>query len=328
MQKTIQLTLVLLAAALFSSCVSMRKYEDMEALHKESLAVNEQLSARLDRYSEDNARLRDELGQMRQRTENLREDTTHLGRQLRRLQESYDQHVLQTQHLMEGKTEETRLILARLQDTQDDLQRREDELMLATREMDEKEARLNALMAEVGEKEARVNELESILDRQDSIVQDLRRSLSNALLGFLDEGLSVDIRGGKVYVSMEERLLFATGSTQVDPQGVAALRELARVLAQNPDISIMIEGHTDDVPFRPGAAIKDNWELSVMRATAVLRILLQQGDIEPQRFIAAGRGEYHPVDPDDSPEKKKKNRRTEIILTPQLDELFQILEQH
>lgn len=328
MKRTIKLAAMLIFAALITSCVSMRKFEEMEALYEKSSSDNEALSERLDQYGSDNVRLREELSQLRAQAETLRDDTLHLGRQLRRLQETYDNYVIQTQNLMEGQTEETRRILARLLDTQEDLQRREDELMYASREMEEKEARLNALMAEVSEKEIRVNELEGILHRQDSVVQDLRRSLSNALLGFLDEGLSVDIRGGKVYVSMEERLLFATGSTRVDPQGVAALRELAQVLGQNPDINIMIEGHTDDVPMRPGAAIQDNWELSVMRATAVLRILLQHGDIDPKRFMAAGRGEYHPVDPDDSPEARRKNRRTEIILTPQLDELFQILEQH
>ncbi len=192
--------------------------------------------------------------------------------------------------------------------------------------METKERELNRLMAEVQEKEARVDELEDILHRQDSIVRDLRNTLSDALIGFLDEGLSVDIQGGRVYVSMEERLLFETGSTRVDSQGREALLELANVLAEKPEINIMIEGHTDDVPFRPGAAIKDNWELSVLRATAVLRILLEHGDIDPARFIAAGRGEHHPIDPEDSPEARRRNRRTEIILTPELDELFQILE--
>ncbi len=304
----------LVLGTLIVSCVPKRQFEDLEARHDRQLAENRELTEHLEVVREDNARLSDELFDLTREVSRLKGDTVRLGEQLRRMQRMYDDYVAQTESILEGQTEETRMIMARLQATQEDLQRREDELSQAMREMDEKERR--------------VNELETILHRQDSIVQNLRHTLSNALLGFLDDGLSVEIRSGKVYVSMEESLLFATGSTQVDRQGEQALGELAKVLAQNPDINIMIEGHTDDVPFRPGGPIKDNWELSVLRATAIVRILLKHGDIDPQRLIAAGRGEYHPVDPADTPEARRKNRRTEIILTPQLDELFQIIEQH
>ncbi len=310
----IRLVIILVVFGGVVSCVPKRQFEDLEARHDRQLAENRELTEQLEVVREDNARLSDELFDLTHEVSRLRGDTVRLGEQLRRVQRMYDDYTDQTEKVLEGQTEETRLIMARLQATQEDLQRREDELTLAMREMDEKERR--------------VNELETILHRQDSIVQNLRHTLSNALLGFLDDGLSVEIRSGKVYVSMEESLLFATGSTQVDRQGEQALSELAKVLAQNPDINIMIEGHTDDVPFRPGGPIKDNWELSVLRATAIVRILLKHGDIDPQRLIAAGRGEYHPVDPADTPEARRKNRRTEIILTPQLDELFQIIEQH
>jgi len=310
----------------FSACVPKRQLEELQDKHDQVLTDKEALSDTLTTYRDQNAQLAEEVTTLSARVERLEEDTLHLGRQLRRLQETHDEYVEQAEAVMEGKTEETRQILARMQEIQEDLQRREDELEEATREMETKEQELNRLMAEVREKEARVDELEEILHRQDSIVQDLRHTLSDALIGFLDDGLTVDIQGGRVYVSMEESLLFETGSTTVDPGGVNALQELARVLEDNPDINIMIEGHTDDVPFRPGATIKDNWELSVLRATAVLRILLEHGDIDPARFIAAGRGEHHPIDPDDTPEARRKNRRTEIILTPELDELFQILE--
>jgi chemotaxis protein MotB len=146
------------------------------------------------------------------------------------------------------------------------------------------------------------------------------------LLGFEGQGLTVTRRDGKVYVSLEEQLLFKTGSTVVDPNGVRALQQLAVVLANNPDISIMIEGHTDNVPFRQGSSIKDNWDLSVMRATSIVRILLGAANIEPTRITVAGRGEFLPVDPADTPEARRKNRRTEIILSPDLSELYRILE--
>ncbi len=315
-------------AVVASSCVPGRQFNELESRFDETREENRVLSERLDEVESDNARMSEDLADFHRRVSRLREDTTALGIQLRRLQSAHDQFVRQSEQLMQGQTEETRQVLARLQETQADLQRREDELMRATRQMEDKEASLNLLMAEVEEKERRVVELEDILQRQDSLVRSLRTAVSNALLGFRDEGLSVEIRNGKVYVSMEERLLFATGSTRVDSQGERALSELSAVLAQHPDVNIMVEGHTDDVPFRPGGPIQDNWELSVLRATSILRILLASGDIDPQRVIAAGRGEFQPIDPADSPEARRRNRRTEIILTPQLDELFQIIEQH
>ncbi|MFP4064579.1 MAG: OmpA family protein [Bacteroidales bacterium] len=296
------------------SCVPASKFNDMETRYENLREQNATTEERLDDCLDDNERMRDEIAGLRRHNERLEQDTTHLGESLRKLREQHEQFVEQTETLMEGQTAETRQVMERLQETQRDLQRREDELNRAMREMEEKELR--------------VNELEEILQRQDSIVEELRHTVSNALLGFQDEGLSVEIRNGKVYVSLEENLLFATGSTQIDSQGEQALSELAAVLEQNPDINVMIEGHTDDVPVKPGASFKDNWDLSVLRATAIVRILKKHGDIDPQRFIAAGRGEYHPVDPEDSPEARRKNRRTEIILTPQLDELFRIIEQH
>ena len=154
----------------------------------------------------------------------------------------------------------------------------------------------------------------------------LRDIVSKALYGFEGQGLTVNIKNGKVYVSLEEQLLFKSGSTEVDSRGVDALKRLARVLEQNPEINIMIEGHTDDVPIRRGGTIKDNWDLSVLRATSIVRILLDGARIDPTRLTTSGRGEYLPVDPASSPEARRKNRRTEIILSPKLDELFKILE--
>jgi len=311
--KKILFALTMIAMGMVS-CVPAGRFNDLESRYESLEAQNATNEERLDECLDDNERMRDELALLRRSNDRLEQDTTYLGENFRRLRRQHEQFVEQTETLMEGQTAETRQVMARLQETQRDLQRREDEL--------------NEAMSEMAEKEQRVNELEDILQRQDSIVEELRHTVSNALLGFRDEGLSVEIRNGKVYVSLEENLLFATGSTQVDRQGEQALRELASVLEQNPEISIMIEGHTDDVPVRSGASFQDNWDLSVLRATAIVRILQRHGDIDPQRFLAAGRGEYHPVDPDDSPEARRKNRRTEIILTPQLDELFRIIEQH
>ena len=160
----------------------------------------------------------------------------------------------------------------------------------------------------------------------DRILDALRQKVADALMGFEGQGLTVTRKDGKVYVSLDEKLLFKSGSTVVDPNGVCALKQLAVVLAKNPDIDIMIEGHTDDVPFRKGSTVKDNWDLSVLRATSIVRILLDGSGIEPTRLTVAGRGEFLPVDSGQTTEARRKNRRTEIILSPDLSEVFKILE--
>ncbi len=331
---------IALFSIIITSCVPARKYEDMVDRRQECERTSTALRNENEKLHTENNELSSRINNLERNIETLKMDTTNLGSTLRRVNANYEQLnntykllLEQNEKLAEGRADETRQIMRRLQETQEDLLRREDELQKATLAMQQKEDSLNRLNTqlqesynEIREKEERLYELEAILNRQDSIVGALRKTVSNALLGFQDNGLSVDIRNGKVYVSLEESLLFATGSTNVDPQGVEALSELAKVLEKNPDINILIEGHTDDVPFMPGSQIKDNWELSVLRATAIVRILLNNSDIDPERLTAAGRGEFMPVDPAKTPEARKKNRRTEIILTPKLDELFQIIE--
>jgi chemotaxis protein MotB len=149
--------------------------------------------------------------------------------------------------------------------------------------------------------------------------------VSDALLGFEGKGLTVHMKNGKVYVSMDEKLLFASGKWEVSSDGSSALRDLAKVLMKNPDINVLIEGHTDNVPYTGTGQVKDNWDLSVMRATAIVKILLANSKIDPKRFTTAGRSEYLPVDASNSTAARAKNRRTEIILSPKLDELLQII---
>lgn len=332
---------ILLALILFFvGCVPARKYEDMlerrqqtEDLNAELRKENEKLNTGINELSNENEMLTREL-------EQLQQDTTQMGKEMRALQKkhtnlqrTYEILTDQNEKLLEGKEQETREILSELQKTQEGLLEREDQLKAATRQMEEKEERLDQLnerlqnyAEELNLKNKRVNELEDILAKQDSTVKALRSKVSEALLGFEGEGLTVDIRNGKVYVSLEESLLFATGSTKVDPKGVSALKELAKVLENNPDINVLIEGHTDDVPFRPGSQIKDNWDLSVLRATSIVRIILENSTVDPQRLTVAGRGEFMPVEDSKTPEARMKNRRTEIILTPKLDDLLQIIE--
>jgi chemotaxis protein MotB len=196
--------------------------------------------------------------------------------------------------------------------------------------LDTKKAALEELTYELERRNARLTELEKMLDAQQKAVRELKAKVSEALYGFEDNGLSVTMKNGQVYVSMDEKLLFKTGSYEIDANGRAALRKLGALLEKNPDISINIEGHTDDVPYRAAAGqqLVDNWDLSVKRATTVVRVLTQDTKINPKRLVASGRSEYMPVDARKTPEARQKNRRTEIILTPDLTALYSILESY
>lgn len=320
---------LIIITLLASSCVPARKYKELEARHQANTEANEQLRRENEAAQTRNRELSVRITHLEQQVEQLKADTTQMASDILSLQRevaNLTQTREQYEKLLEGRTQETRQILTRLQATQEDLQAREDQLRQATLDLQEKEKNLNALMNEVRMKELRVNELEAILARQDSAVQALRNTVSKALLGFENNGLTIEVKQGKVYVSLEESLLFASGSTSVDARGEAALKELAGVLEKNPEIHVLIEGHTDDVPLRPGAQIRDNWDLSVLRATAIVRILLKHSQMDPQRLTAAGKGEHLPLDSAKTAEARRKNRRTEIILTPRLDDLFQILE--
>ncbi len=186
---------------------------------------------------------------------------------------------------------------------------------------------LEASQGELNVRERRVAELEQMLKAREEAISAIRRKVADALLGFEGKGLTITQKDGKVYVSMEDKLLFKSGSWDIDPNGAKAVKELGTVLAQNTDINVMVEGHTDDVPYKAGGStLLDNLDLSVKRATTVTRLLLENKGIATSRITAAGRGESLPVDPAKTTEARAKNRRTEIILTPKLDELMQLMQ--
>lgn len=180
--------------------------------------------------------------------------------------------------------------------------------------------------ADLEERSQRVEELESLLKAREEAIAAIRSQVSDALLGFEGKGLTISTRDGKVYVSMEDKLLFRSGSYEIGRDGEKAVRDLAKVLAANPDINVMVEGHTDDVRYTPNAYLKDNLDLSAKRATTVVRLLLENKEIAPERIVAAGRGESLPVAEGKTAEARAKNRRTEIILTPKYDELMKLME--
>ncbi len=175
------------------------------------------------------------------------------------------------------------------------------------------------------ERESKLRELQSLIKQRDSSMNALRERVEQSLLGFKDSGLEIEVKNGKVYVKMSNQLLFKSGSTVIDQRGRDALSQLAMVLSQQTDISIMIEGHTDNKPIN-NARIADNWDLSVLRSTEVARILTIENGIDPKRIIASGRSEFMPTDEADTQDARAKNRRTEIILSPKLDDLFNLVK--
>lgn len=187
-------------------------------------------------------------------------------------------------------------------------------------------AKLEKTQKDLASRDQRLRDAEQKLKFRDSVMTVLRKSISDALLGFKDSELSVTMKNGKVYVSLSNQLLFASGSTEIDKRGKSALKDLADALNKQQDITILVEGHTDNAPVINLGHIKDNWDLSVLRSTEVIRFLASDGEVDPKRIIASGRSEYFSVEAGSKPENRAKNRRTEIILTPKLDELFDLIK--
>jgi chemotaxis protein MotB len=206
-----------------------------------------------------------------------------------------------------------------------DLLQKQTELESKQRELENKELSNSALTNELRVRMQKVKELESILNAKDSATLGLKKRIADALQSFDNSELTVERKNGKVYVSLSEKLLFKPGSTAVDPKGKDALKKLAEVLNKNLDIFIAVEGHTDNAPFSHENYPKDNWDLSVLRATTIVKIL-ESNDVDPKRITASGHGAFYPITENNSKANKSANRRTEIILTPRLDELIKVLE--
>jgi chemotaxis protein MotB len=186
-------------------------------------------------------------------------------------------------------------------------------------------SKVSELSSDLQKREARLKEVEDILKKRDEATNALKAKLQKALLGFQQSGLTVDIRNGKVYVSLADKLLFPSGSIVINENGKAALKQFAAVLNKEPDINIAVEGHTDNQKVNNLGQIKDNWDLSVLRATSVTRFLTETENVDPHRLTATGKSEFQPNDPANTPEARAKNRRIEIVLSPKLDELYNLI---
>ncbi len=304
------LFLLLLAVSVFTGCVSSKKYKQLDALKNDMKLENQALLQKLDEQVKANAGLEATNKSLRDEIYALKQDTTDCHNDVRNLTQKYnDLNKMYSDLGSQSKKELTALI-------------QENQNLL--KQLDEKQRQLTDRENELKKREQRLKELEGLIAAKDAAINNLKKSIENALLNFNKDELTVELRDGKIYVSVAEQLLFKSGSTVVDPKGKDALTKLAGALKNQTDIDIMVEGHTDSIPINT-AAIKDNWDLSVLRATSITRILIGAG-INPIAIVPAGRGEFLPVASNKDKDGRAKNRRTEIVLSPKLDEVFKILE--
>jgi chemotaxis protein MotB len=311
-KNTITIVLVVLA---LTACVPQKKYNELMALKLQNESDLAERTEQLNSANRDIAELDARVKQLMDETTSLEEDIRNRSKKLADLEDQYNQLDTHYKNLLGSSGRLNREVAQQSQQ------------LLALRESLDQTRRLNdSLSVNLQEREKKVKELETVLANKEKAVQDLRNRIQNALLNFKENDLTIQVKNGKVYVSLAEQLLFASGSIEIDPKGQQALAQLAQAIKDQKDLNIMVEGHTDNVPVsRKSAYMQDNWDLSVMRATSITKLLTRNG-VSPNQITASGRAEFTPVAANDSPQNKAKNRRTEIIITPNLDELFKILE--
>lgn len=337
MNKSLAVTLIAMLPVIFAiSCVPGKKFREVQNTSRQNMIDRDDFKAENLTLSMQNREIESKISALEKEMSKSRQDLTlaEIDRnkakdELNIISERYNNLQNAQEELIKGNVSETKKLLAELQAAQVNLRQKEDVMRQLEQSMDLKKVSLDELTLELEKKNSRLAELEKILDAQKKLVTDLKNKVSEALLGFENNGLTVTNKNGKVYVSLDEKLLFKSASWDIDANGRNALRKLAGVLEKNPNIQVTIEGHTDNVPYNPGSGqLKDNWDLSVKRATTVVKVLLEGSKIKPGRLTAAGRSEYVPVEAVDTPEARQKNRRTEIILTPDLSELYMLINEY
>jgi len=309
-----------LTLILFSSCVSKKIYNDLEKKYddlnteKTQLEVeNADLLQEKNQLTLDKNSLEKALEDLKNQLSDLETEYNSVRNNLKNLRTDYDALSKNSNASIQTNLQKNRELLAQLEAKEKELKAEQD--------------RMDDLWRKLHERSERVNELEALVASNDENLRALKDKLSKALYSFEGKGLTVEQKDGKVYVSMENKLLFASGSWVVGAEGKTAVVEVGKILAENPDISVLIEGHTDDVPYKGQGQLQDNWDLSTKRATSIVRILEENKDIDKRNLTAAGRSQYAPVYTNSTSEGKSKNRRIEIILTPKLDEISKMLNE-
>ncbi|WP_142784267.1 OmpA family protein [Changchengzhania lutea] len=315
------ITFTMLALVLFASCVSPKIYKELEDKYANLKQENRKLSDENDVLLNERNAAKNELDQLEMeydvavaKRDKLQADYNATKSNFDNLKASYDALEKNSSAAIAENSKKNRELLAQLEAK---------EQALAS-----ENARLQKLKKELEDRSNRVAELEHVIASKDAAMTDLKNAISRALTDFEGKGLTVEQRDGKVYVSMENKLLFNSGSWAVGSEGRKAVQQLGSVLGDNPDIAVLIEGHTDNVPYQGNTQLSGNWDLSTKRATAIVNILRENNNINPENLTAAGRGEFAPVATNDTAEGKAKNRRIEVILTPKLDELSKLLNEN
>ena len=301
-----RLLFLITLSIIFSSCiVSKKKFDDMLAQKIRAEGELADKTKELDKANEGLKKLKQDSIDLTQNIQASTKKLADLNSEYERLNASY------------------RMSLSK---SDKDLAQQRDQLLAIQSSLEKTRKQNDSLNNSLTEREKKVKELEEVLAKKDKAVLDLKNRISNALLNFKENDLTVKVKNGKVYVSLAEQLLFGSGSTTVDKKGEGALQQLGKAIKDQKDIHVMIEGHTDNVPIsKESQRFDDNWDLSVLRATSITRILIKAG-MSPNQITSAGKGEFSPIAPNDNAQNKQKNRRTEIIVTPNLDELFKILD--
>ena len=301
-----------------SSCVSSKIYKELDGKYTSLKNDYDSLSTQNEAVINERNSLQNQLDQLQKKYDSLitdrnalQQEQTALHKKYEALNESYSALEQNSSKEIADNIQKNRELLAQLEAK---------ELALAA-----ENDRLLKLEADMQERSQRIAELELLITSKDQAMRDLKNAISSALTAFEGKGLTVEQRNGKVYVSMENKLLFKSGSWAIGSKGRIAIEQLGSVLADNPEIAVLIEGHTDNDPFSSGGQIANNWDLSTKRATAIVQILSENASINPESLTAAGRGEYAPITSNDDTEGKAKNRRIEVILTPKLDEISKLL---
>jgi chemotaxis protein MotB len=306
------------------SCVSPKVHSELQESYNTIVDENQILKSTTDRAETNLKEISSDVKVMRMALETLISDSISEGRKYRKLKKSFDDLNANYQYainnnssLVAANLRENKIMLEQMESLAKKLGAKEDSLKL-------EQSRLINLELALQSRERRVNELESLIARKDSTAQYFRKRIGNALLGFENRGLTVSMKNGQVYVSLDNRLMFASGKWEIQLDGVSALQKLAQVLGENQDLNIAVEGHTDDDAYYGKGQVRDNWDLSVMRATSVVKILIEKG-VAAKQIQATGRGEFMPIVANNNADNKAKNRRTEIIITPDLGEIADLI---
>jgi chemotaxis protein MotB len=324
----------IIAALALSSCVSLSEHETLQNKYDQTAKQYKLTVQELEEIKEENAALTrqntaltsdySELSNQKGRCDATVDSLT---RRIEQLRHHYDTTMENYMQEVAGKNRDLTRAQNLLSARTKELNSKEEELRQKEQQLTEQQETFRLQRSEMVAKQAELEREEAAtraqLQAKERELEAVRSSVTKALVGFADKGLKVETKDGKVYVSMENKLMFPSASWTVSKEGANAIKELAKVLEQDTTLNIMVEGHTDNDPYRGNTAVKDNWDLSVMRATAIVKLLLQHGPaINPSRIEACGHGEFAPKADNSTAEGKAANRRTEIILTPNLDKLL------